>query len=114
MSDRDRDIEHAAQIAAIKAVLDRMEAELTRHGVIFESVGRIEGDLSSLKEDFSKIRKTLHYGNGKPPLTQQLATLEAKVDVMNSANSRRAREVGAIAVAVVSSLGAIAVAFIAK
>lgn len=109
----EQEIRTAAQIAALKAVLDRIDAELIRRNSVFESVGQIAGDVNGLKDEVSGLRKTLHIGNGSAPVVQRLFVLEQSMIDLKAAERRTGREKVAIAVALITTIGSVAVAWIA-
>lgn len=122
----ERDPDTIATLAATKAILERVELEMTRLRGLEGHVGQLTIYADELRQSVDGLKRTLHIGNGQEPLVQRVFVLEKAHASMaqsfdkavgklekatQTAQERTNKEKGAILVAIIATLGSIATAW---
>jgi hypothetical protein len=119
----DREIETAAAISEVKAILSRVEAEMLRHAGALEQISTIAIDVDRLRSEQERVLNTLHIGNGKPPLVQRVTVLERESEShgkgigalkrrVNRRDDKKRSDRIALITSLVTALGALALALL--
>lgn len=111
MTDKDRNISDT--VAALGAILQRVEARVEVYSASAAEVAQIKRDVSEIRDDLRRINTTLHVGNGRASVSQRLFLIEQALEGIERDRSRTAREKVAVVVAIITTVGSVAAAYIA-